>query len=73
MFRLSRENFLTEDKKLIKQLYIEGYSIHEICSLLHLEYYEVLYYIEVIFGQDVAKKMAFDTQEDREAVLEIYR
>ena len=59
MFRLSRENFLTEDKKLVGQLFSEGYSIHEICSILNLEYYEVLYYIEVIFGQDVAKEMAF--------------
>ena len=59
MFRLSRENFITDEKKLIGQLYSEGYSIHEICSILNLEYYEVLYYIEVIFGQDVAKKMAF--------------
>ena len=59
MFRLARENFLTEDKKLIGQLFSEGYSIHEICFILNLEYYEVLYYIEVIFGQDVAKKNAF--------------
>jgi len=26
MFRLSRENFLTEDKRLIEQFYFEGHS-----------------------------------------------
>lgn len=60
MFRLSRENFLTEDKRLIEQFYFEGYSIHDICSILNLEYYEVLYYVgNIIKSQDFMSNHAF--------------
>ena len=60
MFRLSRENFLTEDKRLIEQFYFEGYSIHDICSVLNLEYYEVLYYVgNIIKSQDFMSNHAF--------------
>ena len=45
MFKYRREDFTKEEKDQIANLYYQNISIKEICGILNLEFYEVLYYI----------------------------
>ena len=48
MFKIKKENYTEEEVKKIIELYYQRYSIQEICKILNLEHYEVLFVISSI-------------------------